>query len=60
MAKVCSYCINKGYLSMLGTVGVRRQLIPCDCKHGREFEKMWRKESPPTKAEARPVDTERD
>ena len=45
---------------MLGTVGVRRQLIPCTCKHGREFEKMWRKASPPTKTKARPVDTEWD
>jgi len=56
--KTCPACINKGYLSMLGTVGVRRQLIPCDCKHGRQFEKLMREESPPTKAEPSPVDAE--
>ncbi len=47
--KTCPDCINKGYLSMLGTVGVRRQLIPCDCKHGRQFLKLMREESPPAK-----------
>ena len=56
--KTCPYCINKGCLSMLGTVGVRRQLIPCDCKHGRQFEKLMREESPPTKRKPRPVDAE--
>ena len=55
--KVCPDCINKGYLSMLGTVGVRRQLIPCDCKHGRQFEKLMREESPPTEAATRKPDT---
>ena len=55
--KKCPDCINKGYLSMLGTVGVRRQLIPCTCKHGRQFLKLMREESPPTKSESCPVDT---
>ena len=56
--KTCPYCINKGYLSMLGTVGVRRQLIPCECKHGRQFEKLMREESPPTQTKPSPVDAE--
>ena len=61
MTTPCSYCLNKGYVSILGwRAGEERKLIPCDCKHGRAFEKMWRKESPPIKAKARPVNTEWD
>ncbi len=61
MAKTCSYCLNKGYLSILGwRHGEDRKIVPCTCKHGREFEKLLRKELPPTKAKARPVNTEWD
>ena len=49
--KKCPDCLDKGYLSVLGTVGVRRRLIPCACKHGREFLKLWWENSPPAKQE---------
>jgi len=45
----CPDCLDKGYLSLLGRRGAPRVNIPCECKHGRKFLKMWRKESPPAK-----------
>ena len=52
----CPDCLNKGYLSILGRLsGEERKIVPCTCKHGRRFDKMWRAESPPTKRKARPI-----
>jgi len=48
--KKCPDCLDKGYLSVLGIRRADpRQLMPCTCRHGRRFDRMWRKESPPTK-----------
>ena len=56
--KRCCDCLDKGYLSVLAWQrGDERKIVPCDCKHGRKFMKMWRKESPPTKLKPRNVDT---
>jgi hypothetical protein len=56
--KVCDHCLNKGYVSILGwRAGDARQILPCTCRSGRRFERMMRKESPPTKAEPGPVDS---
>ena len=60
--KTCPDCRGHGYLHMLGR---RRDeeatLVPCDCRDGRRFLKLWRREldnpSPPTKSESGPVDT---
>ena len=38
--------------------GSTKQLIPCECKHGRQFEKLMREESPPTQTKPSPVDAE--
>lgn len=53
--KKCPDCLNKGYLSLLGRRGAPREIVPCECKHGRKFLKLWRKESPPTKRKPSPV-----
>ena len=56
----CPDCLNKGYLSILGRrSGDERKIVPCTCKHGRKFDKMWRQESPPTKRKPSPVDSDR-
>ena len=48
--KTCADCLNKGYLSVLGRRhGDPRETIPCACKHGRKFLRMWKEKSPPTK-----------
>ena len=48
--KKCPDCLDKGYLSVLGRrSGDRREIMPCECRHGRQFMKMWRQESPPAK-----------
>lgn len=53
----CPDCLDAGYLSILGRRGAPRDIVACTCKHGRKFEKLWRKESPPTKLKPRDVDT---
>ena len=56
----CPDCLNKGYLSILGRrYGDERKTVPCECRHGRQFMKMWRQESPPTKRKPSPVDSNR-
>lgn len=56
--KTCPDCLNKGYVSLLGwRTGDGRKLIPCDCKHGRQFLRLMRQESPPTESESGPVDS---
>ena len=47
--KRCPDCLDKGYLSLLGRHGDERKIVPCTCKHGRKFLRMWEKESPPAK-----------
>lgn len=47
----CPDCLDKGYLSVLPwRHGDERKIVPCTCRHGRRFARMWRKESPPTKS----------
>jgi len=41
----CSDCLNKGYLSILGRRHEdERKIVPCTCRHGRRFLRMWRVE----------------
>ena len=56
--KTCPDCLSRGYLSILGRhYGEERKIVPCTCKHGRQFLKLMREESPPTKVKSGPVDT---
>ena len=55
----CPDCLDRGYLSIIGRrYGDERKIVPCLCKHGRQFLKLIRENSPPTKAEPSPVDAE--
>ena len=55
----CPDCLDAGYLSILGRRGAPREIVACDCRHGRRFLRVWRAElakvSPPTKRKPRPV-----
>lgn len=60
--ETCPNCRGYGYLHMLG----RRHrdegtLVACDCRDGRRFLRVWRREldkiSPPTKLKPSDVDT---
>ena len=63
--KTCSDCRGHGYLHMLGRRhGDAATLVPCDCRDGRRFLRIWKQEldklSPPTKLKSGDVDTEGD
>ena len=43
--KKCPDCLNAGYLSVLGRRhGDEREIVACDCRHGRRFLRVWRRE----------------
>jgi hypothetical protein len=61
--ETCPDCRGYGYLHQLGwRHGDKDVLVPCDCRDGRRFLRVWRKElaklSPPTEFKSSEVDAE--